>query len=337
MSETLILKAQSNLHSLVSTAFNHTDKERAVVVYDTDCLLSTLLMEGYKRCLPNALFVDFNASAPEKILEIFDSLHPFDLVALVQSKSFRLNEFRLRVELFKKQIKVIEHPHLSRMSDDEAEYYIDSLAYDAEYYRGVGRGLKAKIDAAPSGIIDSGGELLIYDTPFEPAKLNIGDYSDMPNTGGQFPLGEVFTEAQDLRALHGRAKIFCFGDVTYKLNTPTTPITIIVQEGQVVACENSTPAFDEILFNIRRDEGTVWIRELGLGLNRAFDKTRTVADTGTYERMCGVHLSLGAKHGIYGKPGFKRRDGKYHVDIFVDTDTFTLGDEIVYKDGAWIV
>ncbi|MFA6144540.1 MAG: hypothetical protein WC691_07025 [Sulfuricurvum sp.] len=337
MSETLILKAQNNLHSLVSIAFNYTDKERAVVVYDTDCLLSTLLMQGYKRALPNALLIDFNASAPEEILTIFDSLHPFDLVILIQSKSFRLNEFRLRVELFKKQIKVIEHPHLSRMSDDEAEYYIDSLAYDADYYRGVGRGLKAKIDAAPMGIIDSGGELLIYDTPFEPAKLNIGDYSDMPNTGGQFPLGEVFTEAQDLRALYGRAKIFCFGDVTYKLNTPATPITIIVEEGQVIACENSTPAFDEILFNIRRDEGTVWIRELGLGLNRAFDKIRTVADTGTYERMCGVHLSLGAKHGIYGKPGFKRRDGKYHVDIFVDTDTFTLGDEIVYQGGAWIV
>ncbi|MCX6073208.1 MAG: hypothetical protein NTY39_02680 [Campylobacterales bacterium] len=337
MSEALILKAQNNLHSLVSTAFNYTDKERAVVVYDTDYLLSTLLMQGYKRCLPNALFIDFNASAPEEILDIFDSLNPFDLVVLIQSKSFRLNEFRLRVELFKKQIKVIEHPHLSRMSDDEASYYIDSLAYDAEYYRHVGRGLKAKIDSAPSGIIDSGGEFLVYGSPFESAKLNIGDYSDMPNTGGQFPLGEVFTEAQDLRALHGRAKIFCFGDVTYKLNTPATPITIIVEEGQVVACENSTPAFDEILFNIRRDEGTVWVRELGLGLNRAFDKTRTVADTGTYERMCGVHLSLGAKHGIYGKPGFKRRDGKYHVDIFVDTHTFTLGDDVVYRDGAWVV
>jgi hypothetical protein len=53
--------------------------------------------------------------------------------------------------------------------------------------------------------------------------------------------------------------------------------------------------------------------------------------------MCGVHLSLGAKHGIYGKPGFKRRDGKYHVDVFADTHSFTLGDEVVYKDGSWIV
>lgn len=335
--EALILTAQHHLSDLLSLAFNHTDQERTVVVYDTDCLLSTLLMEGYKRSLPDAIFVNFNTQAPEEILEILGELHASDLVALVQSKSFRLNEFRLRVELFKRKIKVIEHPHLSRMSDEEAPYYIDSLAYDADYYRGVGRALKAKIDTAPMGILDTGGELLVYGSPFESAKLNIGDYTDMPNMGGQFPLGEVFTEAQDLRAVNGRVRIFSFGDVTYKLNTPPIPITLIIEQGQVVGCENSTPAFDQILFNIRRDEGVVWVRELGLGLNRAFSKTRTVADTGTYERMCGIHFSLGAKHGIYGKPGFKRRDGKYHVDVFADTHTFTLGDEVVYREGSWVV
>ena len=336
--QTLISTAHKHLSGLLSIVFDHTDQERAVVVYDTDCFLSTILSEGYKRCLPNSIFIDFNQQTPDDILGILSSLHASDFVALVQSKSFRLNEFRLRVELFKHKIKVIEHPHLSRMSDDEAGYYIDSLAYDADYYRGVGRTLKEKIDTAPSGLIDSGNEFLVYGSPFESAKLNIGDYTDMPNMGGQFPLGEVFTEAQDLTAVNGRVRIFCFGDVTYKLNTPTTPITLIVVNGQVVECENSTPAFDKILSNIRRDEGgVVWIRELGLGMNRAFDKTRTVADTGTYERMCGVHLSLGAKHGIYGKPGFKRRDGRYHVDVFVDTHTFSLGDEVIYKDGAWIV
>jgi len=335
--EALILTAQHHLSGLLSLAFNHTDQERAVVVYDTDCLLSTILMEGYKRSLPDAVFINFNTQAPEEILEILGELHASDLVSLVQSKSFRLNEFRLRVELFKRKIKVIEHPHLSRMSDDEAPYYIDSLAYDSDYYRRVGRALKEKIDTAPMGILDTGGELLVYGSPFESAKLNIGDYTDMPNMGGQFPLGEVFTEAQDLRAVNGRVRIFSFGDVTYKLNTPKTPITLIIEQGQVVECENSTPAFDQILFNIRRDEGVVWVRELGLGLNRAFSKTRTVADTGTYERMCGIHFSLGAKHGIYGKPGFKRRDGKYHVDVFADTHTFTLGDDVVYKEGSWIV
>ena len=336
--EELILKAAKHLKGLLSEVFHHTASQRAVVVYDMNCLLSSVLAYGYKRCLPDAIFIDFSTKTSDEILEILNSLQASDFVALVQSTSFRLNDFRMRIELFKRKIKVIEHPHLSRMSDSEAPYYIDSLDYDSAYYRRVGHALKDKIDTATSGALDTGGELLAYGSPFESAKLNIGDYSQMTNVGGQFPLGEVFTESQDLRALNGRVKIFSFGDVTYKLNCPKTPITLTIVEGQVVECENSIPEFDQILSNIRRDEGgVVWVRELGFGLNRAFTKTRTVADTGTYERMCGVHLSLGAKHGIYGKPGFKRRDGRYHVDVFADTHSFTLGDDVVYKDGAWVI
>ena len=63
-----------------------------------------------------------------------DLLKPSDLVVLVQSTSFRLDAFRIRIELFKRQLKVIEHPHLGRMSGHEIEYYIDSLAYDPEYF-----------------------------------------------------------------------------------------------------------------------------------------------------------------------------------------------------------
>ncbi len=317
--------------------FQHTNDHRAVLVYDKRSLLSTVLAEAYRRALPEAINIDFDLEDPQNILNLFNELHPSDLVVLVQSTSFRLDAFRIRIELFKRKIKVIEHPHLSRMADDEAACYIDALDYDADYFRGVGRALKSKIDSAPFGSVESGGERLVYGSPFESAKLNIGDYSEMPNTGGQFPIGEVFTEAQTLTALNGRAKIFCFGDVDYKINRPETPITLIIEEGQVVACENSTPAFDNILANIRADEGTVWVRELGFGLNRSLTKNRTLADTGSYERMCGVHVSLGAKHGIYGKPGFKRRDGKYHVDVFIDTHSVTLGEEVVYRDGAWIV
>lgn len=335
--QALIMKAERHLHDLLKDAFHHTDKESAVVIYDTDCTLSQIVTEAYRRSLPKATFIDFNKVAHKDIRKILDSLAPFDLVALVQSTNFRLDAFRIRVELFKRKIKVIEHPHLSRMKDEEVAYYVNSLAYDSAYYRGLGRALKSKIDAAGSGTLDSGGELLVYNTPFEPAKLNIGDYSEMANVGGQFPLGEVFTEAKDLRALNGRVKIFIFGDTRYRVNRPKTPITLIIKEGQVVDCENSTPEFEQILCNIRRDEGVVWVRELGFGLNRAFSKTRTVSDIGTYERMCGVHLSLGSKHGIYGKPGFKRGDGKYHVDVFADTQSFSLGDEVIYKDGAYIV
>jgi len=66
-------------------------------------------------------------------------------------------------------------------------------------------------------------------------------------------------------------------------------------------------------------------------------RNHIVGNIGTYERMCGLHLSLGAKHGIYLKPGFKRNDGKHHVDVFAVTECLTLDDKVVYRNGAWVV
>jgi hypothetical protein len=53
--------------------------------------------------------------------------------------------------------------------------------------------------------------------------------------------------------------------------------------------------------------------------------------------MCGVHLSLGAKHGQYQKPQFKRKDARYHVDVFAVTEGVYLDGERIYADGAWRV
>ena len=330
-------KAEKNIIGIIKDVFVHTAEQNAVVVYDTNSLISNILYRAYKTALPQAIFIDFNATDPQEILQTLASLQERDFVALIQSTNFRLDAFRIRVELFKRKIKVIEHPHLSRMSEAEVECYIDSLAYDKEYYRGTGHALKAKIDAASSGTIESDGAVLHYDSAFESAKLNIGDYSEMPNSGGQFPIGEVFTEAKELESLHGEVKICIFSDTSYQINRPELPVTLIIEKGQVVATENSTPAFDEILGLIREGEGSIWVRELGFGLNRAFTKSRTVSDTGTYERMCGVHLSLGRKHGMYAKPGFKRGHGKFHVDVFVDTTTVKLDDEIIFADEKWLV
>jgi leucyl aminopeptidase (aminopeptidase T) len=211
------------------------------------------------------------------------------------------------------------------------------LAYDPDYYRGVGNRLKVCIDAAKSGVVDSGGAQLIFDSPFESAKLNVGDYSAMANVGGQFPIGEVFTEAKDLEAVHGRVRISMFGDTSFIVNKPAQPITLIVEKGRVVQALDSTPEFDQVLANIRAHEGEVWLRELGFGMNRAFSATRTVSDVGTYERMCGVHLSLGAKHGVYSKPIIKRKDARFHVDVFAITEGVYLDGERVYANGEWLV
>lgn len=307
------------------------------MVWDAQCDLAISLTEAYRRCLPDATFIDFNSLASEAVLAEFERLAPGDLVVLIQSTSFRLNEFRIRVELFKRSLKVIEHPHLSRMIGEEALIYIDSLAYDPAYFRGVGNALKLRFDSAQIGIIDSGGEQLIFTAGFEPCKLNVGDYRHMANVGGQFPIGEVFTESRDLEALHGRVRISFFGDTSFAVNKPAQPITLIISKGRIVDTINTTPEFDRVLANIRTDEGEIWVRELGLGLNRAFTQDRTVCDIGTYERMCGVHLSLGAKHGSYNKPQIRRTAAKHHVDVFAITSSFTLDGEVIYRDGAWQV
>jgi len=325
--------AAAHLHNILAIAIEHGPAQRALVVYDTRTGLARALVEAYRRNLADADFIDFDSVDAAEVLARFRQLAPQDLVVLVQSTNFRLEAFRIRVELFKLGLKVVEHVHLSRMPGIQGEHYIAALEYDPAYFRGVGRALKSRIDAAPSGRVCGGGEELVFASRFEPAKLNIGDYSEMNNVGGQFPIGEVFTEALDLEAVNGRAQIHVFGDTSYLSNRPQ--VTIVVERGRVVATENATPEFQRVLDIIRADEGEVWVRELGFGMNRAFSRERRVDDIGTYERMCGIHLSLGAKHGVYPKPGFKRKDARYHIDVFVVTDAVYLGEDRVYADGAW--
>jgi hypothetical protein len=327
--------AEKNLRDILTLAFEHT--QSAIVVWDGQCELARALTSAYRRCLPDATFIDFDSVAPDVVRAEFERLVPGDLVVLIQSTSFRLDAFRIRVELFKLGLKVIEHPHLSRMPGDEGLIYIESLAYDPLYYRHLGTALKARLDVAKIGIIDSFGEQLVFSKGFEEARLNIGDYRTMRNVGGQFPIGEVFTESRDLLALNGRVRISIFGDTSFMVNKPDIPVTLIITAGQVVGTIDSTPEFDRVLAEIRACEGVIWVRELGLGLNRSYTQDRLVGDIGTYERMCGVHLSLGAKHGTYNKPQISKNASRFHVDVFALTDTVVLDDEVIYKDGAWLV
>lgn len=335
----LIILAQKNATDILSVAFNHSDQNNCVVVFDLESELAKILTTAYRNALPTSTrFVNFYETTPESILKTFSELKASDLVILIQSTNFRLDAFRIRVELFKKHLKVIEHPRLNRMqAPEQIQYYVESLAYDSDYYRGVGHRLKEKIDQAKNCEIDSDGAVLNYTSLFEPAKMNIGDYSQMSNVGGQFPIGEVFTEAKDLESVNGRARIFCFGDTSFNVNKPPIPITLVITKGQISAVENSTPEFEKVLENIRTEEGSVQIRELGFGMNRAFTKDRVVTDVGTYERMCGIHLSLGAKHDSYNKPGFKRGIGRYHVDVFLITKSVKLDEVVVYKNDQWCV
>ena len=110
-------KAEGHLRDILTLSLEHGPDQSGVVVYDKRSPLARTLTDAYRRCLPQAIFLDFDALPAERVLASFDPLRPSDLVVLVQSANFRLEAFRLRVELFKRGLKVIEHPHLERMSD----------------------------------------------------------------------------------------------------------------------------------------------------------------------------------------------------------------------------
>ena len=328
---------EQNLRDVLTYAFEHSEDQAAVVVADAGCELARVLGESYRRVLPAATFVAFDEVAPDEVLASFEPLRPGDLVVLVQSTSFRLDAFRIRVELFRRGLKVIEHPHLARMEGAESLLYLDSLAYAPSYYRGVGHALRERLDRAAAGVLESGEAELEFTAGFEPARLNVGDYRELKNVGGQYPIGEVFTESRDLEAVSGRVRIALFGDLDFSVNRPPHPITLVVERGRVVDTLDSTPEFDRVLASIREDEGEIWLRELGLGLNRAFSLERTVKDVGAFERMCGVHLSLGSKHAVYSKPNINKKTARQHVDVFVETTALRLDGEELFRDGSWLV
>lgn len=332
--------ASLNLRDTLTIALEHTDERAAVVIADHRTELSRLLTRAYAECLPKARFVildDTDLASIEATKAALVDLRELDLVVLIQSSAFRIPEVRLRVELFRRGIKVVEHAHLARIAAAEIEHYVAALAYDPAYYRGVGNALKARMDVARSARIESQGETLYVDSALEPAKLNVGQFDGLKNVGGLFPIGEVFTEAADLESVHGRVKLFAFTDTSFGLNVPPEPITVEIERGRVVGTRNSTSELDRVLAMIRDDEGDVRVRELGFGMNRAFSRDRRVGDVGAYERVCGIHLSLGARHGVYKKPEINHRAVHFHVDSFVVTDRVLLDDEVVYSDGAWCV
>src|SRR6187431_1921898 len=127
----LLAIACVHVRDLLAHAIEHTASRPALIVSDGNCELACILSEAYRHCLPDALRLDFDTVPAAHILEAFAALPP--------------GEFRIRVELFKRGLKVIEHPHLARMQAAEYAAYVDALAYDPAYYRVLGAELKRRI------------------------------------------------------------------------------------------------------------------------------------------------------------------------------------------------
>jgi hypothetical protein len=328
----LTTAAAKNLRDILEHSFLMKEDENTLVIFDTGAPLAKIISDAYRLAIPTAEFLDFATLTPQDVLARIDALKPRDLVVLVQSANFRLNEFRLRIELFKRELKNIEHVHLGRIPESEYTTYIAALEYDPKYYRTLGHALKEKMDRATRVVVSCDGTELVYDSPLEDTKLNVGDYSAMKNVGGLFPIGEVFTEAKDLRKVNGMAKVFAFAGEDHIIRL-YEPFPVQIAEG-ILTAPDGPPEFQKILDLIKQDE-EVLVRELGLGLNPGMGHNQIVSDISAFERQKGVHLSLGAKHAIYAKPGLNRKHGRYHVDIFLDVKRITADEHILFENGVY--
>lgn len=333
---TLTKQATRHVGDIVRDSLLHKAPAKALVVYDTSAGLARILTEAYRSVLPDATFIDFDTVSKEDIIEAFNAMQPSDLVVLIQSSNFLLNEFRIRLHLFSKKLKVIEHMHLYRNTEDVWDVYIEALSYDTSWYRTIGPRLKSRLEDITDLRILAPGTELVFLGGVESPKLNIGDYDGMENKGGTFPIGEVFTEGKDFSRINGSVMIYAFAGGDFCV-TMYEPFRVDITEGVVTGWgENAPAAFVDIVNMVKNYERPL-IREIGFGLNRAITKERYLEDITAFERILGLHLSMGEKHSVYKKAGIPTHKTKFHVDLFPLVEKITADGAVIFKEGVYTV
>jgi aminopeptidase len=334
----LIDQATKNIREILTTCigFEIDGSSKALVVYDSQNGLTEILTQAYRNVLTNAKFVDFDTLTKDEILAEFAQMNPHDLVVQIQSMNFRLDDFRIRLHLFNQKLRVIEHLHLQRNKQEVWDVYIDSLNYDKSWYRVVGPKLIQKLESTSTLQIFSQDAILTVEGGLEIPKPNLGDYAGMDNVGGTFPIGEVFTEAVDFANMNGSVYIYAFADKEFNIDMHK-PFRIDIEKGVVVGYAQDAPQmFVEVYEAVKTLERPL-IREIGFGLNRAMTKERYLGDITAFERILGLHLSMGEKHSVYKKAGIIAKKSRFHVDLFLATDYVTSDNIKIFENGKYLV
>lgn len=266
-----------------------------------------------------AVTEDILSDEAESIKNDLLSLPVGSIAILVQSSNFRLSTFRIRLELFHRWVHVVEHNHLSYIPESEFETFIRSHEYKTPYYVSEFERLSTIAQSASwLKIYSSTGEVLQVGE-IEAMRGNTGDYRWIPNKWGTFPLGEVFTEARDLETMNGVVMIDTYPNTDFSIEK-VKAFPLHIKNGRVLPGNDFPKWFQKIYQMVLEHEGEVMVREIGFGLNTAISTDCSLSDVNFHERKHGIHLSIGKKHGIYGKKLPKDMLQRYHIDVFVDLD-----------------
>ncbi len=308
---------------------------RKVLIYDLRSWLSVAISEAYRIALwPDAQSYDFDRMEIDSLnfRDILIELPTGSLVVMVQSTNFRITDFRVRVELSQHGIHCIEHNHLGYLPKEHYQTYFDSLKYRTpDYVRCTD--MLNKISAGKSGmdLVDKSG-IRLHFGPLEKFRGNTGDYPQNGVKWGTYPVGEAFSEAVDLESVHGSFRLYAYPDENFQV-VFCEPFEVHVEKGRIIHNDDHPAGFLWLMNMIREHEnGEVMIRELGIGMNPEISIDKPMSDVNAFERILGVHLSLGKKHGIFGKKLPKTDIQKYHIDVFLDTEHLDFSGKMVRFD-----
>ncbi len=332
--------AQKNVEDILLKNYTITPSQFILLIYDKNSSLARILTESYGKAIAGYQhqMINFEAVSEEIVVERMDTLPPHSLVILVQSTSFRMTKHRLRADLFRAGHQVIEHARLEYNKDEQIENYIRSLRYDTPYYLKASMVIEELLLKNNSVKVESGeGKILQINSSFEKPIKNTGDFSQTEIFSAGFPIGEIFTEAEELNKINGEVVVFGFPGKDHHTHF-TEPFVVTIKDGCVVS--HTGPAeFEDILKMIREEEvnHAVQVREIGFGLNRELGFNNRLDEPTAFERFAGMHFSLGLKHAMYGKKLGRKVFQKYHIDIFCLVQRAVIGETEVMREGKYTV
>lgn len=312
-----------------------------IVVYDTECELTKNIGEWYRENLKNrenSQVIIFEEIEAEVLKEKLMSLPKNSTVVLVQSRDFRLDDFRIRLNLHNKWVGCLEHNHLIYLREWEEDTYIDAISYRWEEYDRLSNKFKDICDTAQTAkFICHNGDTLEISGGFEDMKQNIADYT-WKRRGSTFPCGENFSESKDFDKVNGKLSINCYPDFDMNIHF-CEPFTVDINNS-LISCDDPKcpPIFREFLDKIAASEdGVVMLRELGFWLNPAISNETPLNDVNAFERKAWFHFSMWKKHGIYRKKLHRKVVQRYHIDVFPDIKEIYFDDILVFTDNKYVI
>ncbi|CAF1563525.1 unnamed protein product, partial [Didymodactylos carnosus] len=343
----LVERVKSSVRNILDDSIKLQDSEHLFILYDELVLLNQIITAAYSDMFSSRKLIElmnFTKFSTDQILTKLNELKANDCVVLIQSQQFRFNDYHIRLELFKRKIKIIEHVHLDIIKLDEYENYVESLVFSPVKYHDLAYGLKSIVDQCQHiQVVCMDGSECYYEGGMNECKLNIGDYEGMSDVGGTYPIGEVFTEAKDLLKMNGNLTIWSYPSLENTVEVPPQPIKLTIKNGQLEfnptnnEPQNCTETFNKLLTLIKDGEGDICVRKFGLGLNEGMGKHAIVQDIFAFERQHGMHISLGKKHNVSKAATIKKKETQFHINVFVDVKTITVDDTIIFDNGKYLL